>query len=100
MQLTDRSEIHGNCRARNLLEEVLPQDDVQLPRWLSWEESSQRLQPRRTIRSHESRAGGCRVETHRGLPLEVHAQKATKLILEPPRRASRPRDCRQPQLAS
>ena len=100
LQLTDRSEIDRDSRAGDLFEEVLAQDDVRSPDWLSWEQSSQRLQPRSTTRSHECRARRSRGEAHRGLPFEPHVQKAMKLILESTRCASGSADRRQTQLAS
>ena len=70
LQLTDRSEIHGDGRTLDFLEEALTQDDVRSPCWSSWEQSSHRPQPRRACRAHETGSRRRRVETQRGLPVE------------------------------
>ena len=100
LQLTDRSEIHGDGRTRDLFGNVLAQDDVRSPCWSAWEQLSQRLQPRSTTRSHECGARGSGGESHGGLPFEPHAKKATKLLLEAMGCASGSANHREPELAS
>ena len=75
-QVVNCPEIDGDGRVRDLLEEVLAQDDVRSPRWSLWEQSSQRLEPRSTTRSHECGARRSRSEAQGRLPLEPQVQKA------------------------